>query len=154
LIICAVIAFQTPFSYASKNSDPKPKSSEFQLIIQNTKQIPTKYRQQLIQEFYRVYPLLVNKFNKNAPKTIYLKVDNKTEYGAYVIGYTISINYKAIQVDLDAGNLGIMIHELTHIVQDGYQGDVPSWIVEGMADYAVFLYGTKKQMSLYRRLLK
>jgi hypothetical protein len=37
-----------------------------------------------------------------------------------------------------------MIHELTHIVQDGYQGDVPSWIVEGMADYAVLLFGTEK----------
>jgi biopolymer transport protein ExbD len=144
LIICAVIAFQIPVSYASKHSDPKPKSSEFQLIIQNAKQIPTKYRHQLTQEFYRVYPQLVDKFNKNAPKTVYLKVDNKTEYGAYAMGHTISINYKAIQVDLDEGNLGVMIHELTHIVQDGYQGDVPSWIVEGMADYAVLLFGTEK----------
>jgi hypothetical protein len=57
-----VIAFQTPVSYASQNSDLKPKSSEYKLIIQNAKQIPTKYRQQLTQEFYRVYPLLVNKF--------------------------------------------------------------------------------------------
>jgi hypothetical protein len=151
-VICAMITLQFPvISYAadpkptpSPTPNPSPNPSPYQLIINKPEQLPSKYREQITQEFYRVYPLLVDKFNKNAPKTVYLKVDNKTEYGAYVMGHTISINYKAIQVDLDAGNLGVMIHELTHIVQHGYQGDVPSWIVEGMADYAVLLFGTEK----------
>jgi hypothetical protein len=145
MILCVVIAFQVPISYAANpnptpSPTPNPSPSPYQLKISHPEKIPSKYRKQINTEFQRVYPLLVNKFNPQAPKTIYLNIDNNIDDGGTALGDTFTLNLKAVKGDLDKGNVGVIIHELAHLAQP--RGKLPSWIREGMADYAVLLFGT------------
>jgi hypothetical protein len=53
---------------------------------------------------------------------------------AVAVGNTITVN---LATCLQGSHIdeGIMIHELTHIIQLPYPDSVPGWLVEGMADY-------------------
>lgn len=48
-------------------------------------------------------------------------------------GGTISIN--AIYVRRATNDFGMVIHELTHVVQSYHRGNTPGWLTEGIADY-------------------
>lgn len=68
------------------------------------------------------------------PKVIHLVIKKEISAPAYTTGGTITVNGKWITAHPD--DLGMMIHELTHVVQH-YGGGrrVPGWLVEGIADY-------------------
>ena len=55
---------------------------------------------------------------------------------AYASGKTITIASKWIEKHPE--DLGMVVHELTHVVQAYPQGG-PSWLVEGIADYVRFM---------------
>jgi hypothetical protein len=50
----------------------------------------------------------------------------------YSTGHSITVSAKWINEHPD--DFGLMIHELTHIIQN-YPGGQPGWLVEGVADY-------------------
>ncbi len=68
------------------------------------------------------------------PKTIKLVIKKTIGPPAYTANDTITINGKWITAHPD--DLGMVVHELTHVVQQ-YEGPAerPSWLVEGIADY-------------------
>lgn len=64
-------------------------------------------------------------------KLVFKKMDGV----AYASEGTITIS--ADWIARNPGDLGMVVHELTHVVQ-GYRGRNPGWLVEGLTDYIRF----------------
>jgi hypothetical protein len=98
--------------------------------------------ERLKEQFFIVYPLLVDRFNHGAP----LAVD-------FVIGPLQPIanaggnkvTYQATYFTQHPEDIGVVAHELMHIVQNYLSA--PSWITEGIADYARYYYGAKNEAA-------
>ncbi len=100
---------------------------------------------QLTTLFYQCYPALVERFEnpkKPAARHITLTFKRNLSVPAYCTGAEISINVDWLKRRPD--DLGLLTHELTHVVQ-AYPVSNPSWLIEGIADYARHRYGPKVQ---------
>ena len=80
----------------------------------------------------------------SAPRevTIHFKVMNGV---AYTTGQTISVS--AAWIKKHPEDLGMIAHELTHVIQHYTRGEKPGWLVEGIADYIRYYFvepGTKQ----------
>ena len=95
--------------------------------------------------FYQSYPKLVERFEnpkKPAPRQIRVIFERGLKFPAYCTGSEIKVSVEWMQKHPD--DLGLLTHELTHAVQ-AYPAPDPSWLTEGIADYARQLYGPKEQ---------
>ena len=123
--------------------EEKTSSQSFELIIDQN--VPDQYRNQLQQEFKRVYPLLVNKWNPQAPKKVYLK---NGKLGEDILGQAqgneVTLDFQKEQnlQLLNQENYWVFIHELAHVTTWHLAG--APWLLEGMADYSVILFGEPK----------
>lgn len=72
--------------------------------------------------------------NYRPPKTITLTFKPNIDAPAFASGGGITVNAKWIKAHPD--DFGMIIHELTHVIQ-AYPGgrNTPGWLVEGIADY-------------------
>jgi hypothetical protein len=95
--------------------------------------------------FFHVYPQLVDRFNQHAPPKLYAVLDPGYQ-GVAAVNMTriiLSTNHFALYPhDLD-----VITHELMHVVQAYHKGELPAWLVEGMADYVRFIYGVDNQRT-------
>ncbi|MEP6756869.1 MAG: basic secretory protein-like protein, partial [Chthonomonadales bacterium] len=66
------------------------------------------------------------------PDTVKIIFDLESQAPAYVAGSTMHVSIPYVKGHLD--DFGMIIHELTHLVQR-YRGGAPGWLMEGMADY-------------------
>jgi hypothetical protein len=87
----------------------------------------------IVEQWYpRVTSLLATE-DYRAPKEIRLIVKKEISAPAWASSGDITINGKWITEHPD--DLGMVVHELTHVVQ-GYSWDkTPGWLTEGIADY-------------------
>ena len=69
----------------------------------------------------------------HVPKQIRLVIKKKIDAPAYTENDTITISGEWIAAH--PNDLGMVIHELTHVVQQYHGGNQPGWLVEGIADY-------------------
>jgi hypothetical protein len=70
----------------------------------------------------------------HAPRQIKLVIKKHIDAPAYTVGSTITIDGQWITAHPD--DLGMVVHELTHVIQNYPDGkDRPGWLVEGIADY-------------------
>lgn len=68
------------------------------------------------------------------PKTITLRIAKKQDAPAYASGPMISVSAEWIKAHPE--DLGMMVHELTHVIQAYPRNKVDTgWLVEGIADY-------------------
>jgi len=67
-----------------------------------------------------------------APKEVTLYFDPKMKGVAHALGGKITISAAFVRSHLD--DMGMVVHELTHVVQS-YPPGGPGWLVEGIADY-------------------
>lgn len=88
------------------------------------------------EQFFIVYPLLTDRFNHAAPLTVNFVI-GPTVYVAYAGGNTVT--YNPMWFWQHPNDLGVVAHELMHVVQGYPHG--PSWLTEGIADYARYYYG-------------
>jgi hypothetical protein len=98
----------------------------------------------LTEEFFRVYPLLVNRFNHAAPLTVNFVIDD-ANYAAYANGDTVV--YQWLNFVTFPESYDIVTHELTHIVEAYDWNWAPSYITEGIADYARYHYGRNNEAA-------
>jgi len=68
----------------------------------------------------------------SAPKEVTLYFDPKMKGVAHALGGKITIS--AVFVRSHPDDFGMVVHELTHVVQS-YPAGGPGWLVEGIADY-------------------
>ena len=93
--------------------------------------------------FREGYPKLVKRFqNPKRPvqAVIPLVFEKGLNHPAHASGGKLVFSVEWFLKHPD--DLGVMTHELTHLVQR-YPGGNPGWLVEGVADYARHLYGPK-----------
>ena len=88
----------------------------------------------LVQDWYPVALSLLSTNEFNAPKELKLVFKKDLNVPAYASGATITINGKWIAEHPD--DLGMVIHELTHVIQQypHNKADI-GWLTEGIADY-------------------
>jgi len=91
--------------------------------------------------FYEVYPELAAAYNPAAQVTVPLTFvpEGPNMPPAWASGGALFINKGHIMrnpLDWD-----VIVHEGMHIVQAGYTGTVPGWIIEGTADFVRDKYG-------------
>lgn len=91
--------------------------------------------------FYEVYPQLAAAYNPAAQTTVPLTFvpEEPNMPPAWAISGGLYINKGHITrnpLDWD-----VIVHEGMHIVQAGYSGTVPGWIIEGTADFVRDRYG-------------
>lgn len=142
---------------------PGTSSDSFELRFADN--VPEKYRSQLTKEFNRVYPLLVQKWNPNAPRTVYLsnrslneKPDGLQNGGRRELVYgqaegnRITLDFSINQELFDQGNYWVFLHELAHVPSMHLWG--ATWFAESVADYSVLLFGDQKTQQSWSRLRK
>lgn len=96
-------------------------------------------KQRLIDCYFTVYPQEVKTYNKRSPKQVTFVVDPHFDGIAATLGNIVRYNPAWFQ--RFPGDVDVVTHEVMHIVQ-GYPGNTgPSWVTEGIADYARFKYG-------------
>ncbi|MCH5584365.1 basic secretory family protein [Shimazuella sp. AN120528] len=91
--------------------------------------------------FKRTYPPMADAYNpKKARKEFFVKFEKNKDYPiAYTLGNTIYIHPDYAKNNPD--DQGMLVHEMCHILQAYPNGvKVPSWFVEGFADYARYRY--------------
>ena len=88
--------------------------------------------------FFTVYPLLVQRFNPEAATTVGMIFTDDPGV-AWTIGSNVYYNKAYLaSAPLDSD---VVVHETMHVVQAGYTGDTPGWIIEGEADFVRDEYG-------------
>lgn len=118
---------------------PLSKPLPVPVINVDTSDIPTakawgdKAKEVVIAWYPMVTSLLATETWK-APKEINIVIKKEISAPAWAAGNTITVSGKWITEHPD--DLGVMVHELTHIVQSYPRNKVDTgWLVEGIADY-------------------
>lgn len=93
----------------------------------------------LTERYFIEWPLIAKLIDApiaKTPKHLYLTFDGEMGHPAHVSGTNMVISSKHIKNHTD-DTYGVFTHELTHFVQN-YAGKAPTWLGEGIADYARF----------------
>jgi hypothetical protein len=97
--------------------------------------------------FDESYPRLIKRFqhpDRPARKEIRLVFQKNLGHPAHASGGELTFSTEWFLKN--PGDLGVMTHELTHIVQ-AYRRGNPGWLVEGIADYSRAVYGPKADVE-------
>jgi hypothetical protein len=100
---------------------------------------------QLSAHFFECYPKLLERFenpDKRAPREVRVVFEPRLRVPAYASGDQVTVSAEWLRNN--PGDIGMLTHELTHVVQAYPKGD-PGWFTEGLADYTRLLYGPKEQ---------
>lgn len=90
--------------------------------------------QKVVQEWFPIVWRLLATDGRTPPREIKLIFRKTSSAPAYASGGAITVNGEWIAQHPD--DFGMMIHELTHIIQSYPPGrDKPGWLVEGIADF-------------------
>lgn len=129
---------------AALSQEAKPEAEEYQIEIDfSADETLAPTVEKLREVFQEGYPKLVKRFqnpNRPAQKVVPLVFQKGLPHPAHASRGKLVFSVEWFQKRPD--DLGVMTHELTHIVQS-YPGGNPGWLVEGVADYARHLYGPK-----------
>jgi len=98
-----------------------------------------EYQERLMNTYFTVYPKLVADFNPNAKKRIYFIIDPTYDGVAYAFGDVVVFAFNYMEGNPKDGD--VVVHETMHHIQQDYKGDVPGWLVEGIADNVRYHYG-------------
>lgn len=116
------------------------KKDGYQLVfISKAPGFDTTVKQNLIDTYFKVYPVLVDSFNPSTTKEVLFVVDTAYKGVAEASGNRIlfSAGYmKDHPTDID-----IVTHEGMHLVQGYAYSAGPGWLTEGIADYIRYKYG-------------
>jgi Peptidase of plants and bacteria len=121
--------------------------SAYTLTITGAAGIPADTVEGIRCTFYEVYPDLAAAYNPATQVVVPLTFLEETPgmYPAWVSDGGIFINKGHIlRAPLD---WDVIVHEGMHIVQDGYSGTVPGWIIEGTADFVRDRYGLTNDIN-------
>ena len=99
-------------------------------------------RQNMINVFFTVYPLEVERFNKNSLTRIVFFID--TAYDAVAATGGGVARYSPAYLKTHAQDVDVVTHEVMHVVQSYHNYD-PGWLTEGIADYVRYVYGVNNK---------
>ena len=91
------------------------------------------HSQSLCEDWYPIMCRLLATDDWKPPETIRLVVKKDLNIPGATTGATIQVSAKWVGEHPD--DFGMVIHELTHVIQGYPPGTQPGWLVEGIADY-------------------
>jgi hypothetical protein len=89
----------------------------------------------LVEQWHPKISALLHSEGHTPPREVRIVFRKNMKGVAFASGRTITI--AAAWVKAHPDDFGMVVHELTHVVQ-GYRRGGPSWLVEGIADYVRF----------------
>lgn len=104
----------------------------------------TAMRSIMVEEFFLVYPQLVDRFNPAAPHTVKFTVT--TTYDGIAATSGDSTFFSSTYCSENPNDIDVVSHEIMHIVQAYHDVDA-GWLVEGIADYARYTYGVYNKQA-------
>ncbi|HEX5553174.1 MAG TPA: basic secretory protein-like protein [Chitinophagaceae bacterium] len=110
----------------------------------NDPSFDTSIREKLVRTFFIVYPKEARRFNKKVPKSIVFSMDT-AYHGVAATGHD-KTTFSAAYYHKHPHDIDVVTHEVMHIVQ-GYPHYHPVWLVEGIADYARYVYGVHNKTA-------
>ncbi len=88
----------------------------------------------IVEKWFPIVTSWLSTESYKVPKEIRIVIKKEISAPAYASGGTITVNGKWITQHPE--DLGMMVHELTHVVQSYPNSRLtPGWLVEGIADY-------------------
>ncbi|TDQ10047.1 basic secretory protein-like protein [Pedobacter metabolipauper] len=133
----SVLQYQLSRNWVS--ADTIKKDGYSLVFISKDPNLDLNVKKNLIDTYFKIYPVLVAKFNDKSTRDVLFVVDTAYKAVAEASGGRVlfSAGYmKAHPTDID-----VVTHETMHIVQGyGYSAG-PVWLTEGIADYVRFKYG-------------
>jgi hypothetical protein len=142
LMLVATLGGETALAFEKQQPLPGDtlRKGEYSLIFfSNNPGLDPAVKQKLIDTYFKVYPVLVETFNKKATRNVRFLVDTAYKGVAETGGDEVrfSAGYlKARPYDTD-----VVTHETMHIVQGYGNSTGPGWLTEGIADYIRYAYG-------------
>lgn len=142
--LLALLVAAPCLSLAAIGDEAKPAAPEYRLEIDlSADETLAPTAEKLREVFQEGYPNLVGRFQnprRTVQTTVPLEFRKGLPHPAHAAGGRLVFSVEWFQKN--PNDLGVMTHELTHIVQSYPRGN-PGWLVEGVADYARHLYGPK-----------
>lgn len=115
--------------------------SPYTVTLVGSEQVPSDTVYQLVCIFAEAYPKTIALLsNPNPVKNVKFVFKPDAGYEAFAGGDTITFDARVLSIN--PLGVDVVVHEGAHIVQAN-RGQVPSWIVEGSADYVRGLYGLR-----------
>lgn len=93
----------------------------------------------LIKTFFAVYPVLTERYNREAQRRVVFTVD--TSYHGVAAASNGRVIFNPDWFAKNPNDLDVVTHEVMHIVQNYGRSRVPGWVTEGIADYVRYKYG-------------
>lgn len=135
----AILASQAPFSDLSRHIYPLSKPLTTPPIEIDVSDFPesrawAESAKAVIQDWYPTVTSLLATKDFKAPKRVRIVIKKEISAPAWASGDTITVSGKWITSRPD--DLGMMVHEVTHIIQSYPRNRANvGWLVEGIADY-------------------
>lgn len=118
---------------------PEPADgSPYTLLVSGQEGVDPVHVETMRSTFFSVYPQLAARFNPAAPSVVGMIFTDEPGVAWASDGNTFYNKSYLASAPLDSD---VVVHETMHIVQGGYSGEVPGWIIEGTADYVRDAYG-------------
>jgi len=134
-LICTVL---TPRARADENAKPSPRSKAVQVTVDvsetpDLKEFADKAKE-LIEKWHPKIADLLKSDGFTPPNEVKLVIKKDMRGIAHTSGATITVAADWIKKHPD--DYGMIVHELTHVVQDyRHENRNAGWLVEGIADY-------------------
>lgn len=111
-------------------------------VVVDTSEVPEvaewgKKAKALVETWYPKVSELLKSDGFTPPTEVKIVFKKEMKGVAYASGKTITISANWIAKHPD--DLGMVVHEMTHVVQSYPRGE-PSWLIEGIADYVRFIH--------------
>ncbi len=93
--------------------------------------------------FFKVYPPMVKRFNKNATRKVVFVIE--PEYNGVAATSGDRVVYSPQWFKKNPGDIDVVTHEVMHIIQAYGRTPGPFWLTEGIADYVRHRYGVDNE---------
>ena len=133
------------FAVAGSAKEHSISRDGFTLVLREEVAEPDEaYADLLIDGFFKIYPVIVDRYNRDAPRKVIVTVSDDYEDiggighwadgGGGRAGNEIRIKNSMRKFSEVHSELRVFTHELMHLAQT-YRSTAPSWLLEGIADY-------------------
>jgi hypothetical protein len=122
------------------NSVDTTRQDGYQLVfINKNSAFNPAIKKDLVEAFFKVYPVLVSTFNDKTTHEVVFVTD--TAYAGVAEASGNRILFSTKYMNAHPTDIDIVTHEGFHLVQAYGGGAGPSWLTEGIADYIRYKYG-------------
>jgi hypothetical protein len=113
-------------------------------VRQDYTRVPAETIAHMKERFFDVYPRLADRFNRGTVLTVNFVIGESNNI-AEAAGDTVT--YRGQWMNDHGNDYDVVVHEIMHIIEAYDFGRAPSWLTEGIADYARYHYGVNNQAA-------